>query len=89
MVAQLRAGKTIDQIAGAQAASVKQDVLAHLRTRLDRAVSRGRISAATETSLLARAGQRLDTLMAKNLAARLQHRAPAGSGASTAPAEAL
>ena len=72
VVAQLRAGKTLDQIAGSKAGAVKQDVLALAKVRLDRAVSRGRIDGARETALLATLSQRLDTVMGKNLAGVVQ-----------------
>ncbi|MFN2451380.1 MAG: hypothetical protein ABR541_03405 [Candidatus Dormibacteria bacterium] len=72
VVTQLKAGKTLDQIAGAKAGAVRQDALALAKTRLDRAVSRGRIDGARETALLTKLGQRLDTVMSKNLSAEVQ-----------------
>lgn len=73
VLAELKAGKTFDQIAGTKAATVKQDVLAQAKTRLDGAVSRGRIDGTKEAAMLAKLSTQLDALMNKNLAARLQH----------------
>jgi len=97
VVADLKAGKTIDQIAGSQAATVKQDVMARAKTRLDRALSKGRIDAAKQKTLLDQLSARLDTLMSKNLSAAVQHAGqhrgghpadPAAPPASGAPAAA-
>lgn len=73
VVAELKAGKTLDQIAGSKAATVKQDVIAAAKTRLDRAVSAGRIDAAREKALLDKLSLRLDKVMNTNLATALQH----------------
>ena len=97
VVADLKAGKTIDQIADSQAATVKQDVMARAKTRLDRALSKGRIDAAKQKTLLDQLSARLDTLMSKNLSAAVQHAGqhrgghpadPAAPPASGAPAAA-
>ncbi|GAC1341815.1 MAG: hypothetical protein NVSMB29_12870 [Candidatus Dormibacteria bacterium] len=97
VVAKLKAGQTFDEIAGAKAATVKQDALSAVKTRLDRAVSRGRLDAAKENALLDKIGSRLDAVMNKNLATVLQHAGKhSGTGAkspktppsSGAPAEA-
>ncbi len=88
VVTALKAGKTIDQIAGSKAATVKQDILAAAKTRLDGAVSRGRIDAAKEKTMLDKLSSQLDTLMNKNVAAEVQHlgkRHAAGPGLAPAP----
>lgn len=59
----LRAGQTLDQIAGSKAAAVEHDVLAALQARLDKAVDAGKITKAQEAARLARAKTRIEALM--------------------------
>jgi hypothetical protein len=63
----LRAGQTIDQIAGDKAQSVESDVLSALKTRLDKAVAAGKITKDREASLLADGKSRLEKLMSTSL----------------------
>ena len=64
---QLRQGRTLDQIAGSKASTVESDVLAALKTRLDQAVSKGKLTSARETAMLAKAKTALDKAMSSNL----------------------
>jgi len=80
---QLRQGKSIDQVAGAKASQVEQDLLAALSQRLDKAVSKGRITADQKAAMLAREKSRLDSLLSQNLADRIPsagHLAGCGHG---------
>ena len=63
----LQAGQTIDQIAGAKASAVENDVISAITARLDRARSKGRITQQQETNLLARARTRIEKLMSTPL----------------------
>jgi hypothetical protein len=63
----LRAGETLAQIAGGKAQAVESDAMDMLRTRLDRAVDRGRITKDQEAGLLAAARSGADSLMSKSL----------------------
>jgi len=80
----LRAGETLNQIAGAKAGAVINDVLARVKVRLDKARDAGKITQAQETRLLARATARIDHLMSAHLtkAAPSPH-ASASAGAAT------
>jgi hypothetical protein len=63
---QLRAGKSLAQVAQAHGKSVdglKQAILSAVKARLDTAVAAGRISAAREQAFLARLADRLDALV--------------------------
>lgn len=62
---QLKAGRSLDQVAGSNAARVRDDVVAALRTVLDRAVGTGRITSAEETTRLAHARSLLEKVMAE------------------------
>ena len=65
---QLRAGKSLAQIASDQGESVeglKQAILAAVKTRLDKAVAAGRLSADREQAILAKLAARLDKLLNK------------------------
>src|SRR5439155_13564192 len=64
----LRAGQTIDQIAGGKARAVERDVLTRLKTRLDKAVGDGKVTKDQEASLLAEAKTRVEKLMNAGLA---------------------
>jgi hypothetical protein len=66
LFAQLRAGKSLAQVAQAQGKAVdglKQAILGAVKARLDTAVDAGRISAAQEQAFLTRLADRLDTLV--------------------------
>ncbi len=66
LVTQLRAGKSLAQVATAQgktAAGLKAALLAAAKTRLDKAVASGRITAAQEQQRLAKLPARLDRLI--------------------------
>jgi hypothetical protein len=65
VLAQLRAGKSLDQIAGSQAAAVRQQVIDRLTTRLNTAVAAKRITQAEATRRLAAWKTALATLMAR------------------------
>ncbi|HEV7466404.1 MAG TPA: hypothetical protein VGP96_08880, partial [Candidatus Dormibacteraeota bacterium] len=62
--AQLRAGRTLDAIAGSRAQAVRDAALDAVTRRLDAARARGRITPAQETRLVARAKDRIATVMA-------------------------
>jgi ribosomal protein S4 len=67
---QLRAGKSLAQIAtgqGKSADGLEQAILANVKTRLDKAVAAGRISAEQEQAFLDRLESRLDTLVNRTL----------------------
>lgn len=64
---QLREGRTLDQIAGAKAQTIEQQALAKLKTRLDKAVSDGKLSSSRETSMLDKAKSALEKAMSSDL----------------------
>jgi len=70
--AQLRAGRTLDQIAGDKAATIEQQALAKLKARLDQMVSSGKLTADRETALLARATTALEKAMSSDLSQYLK-----------------
>ena len=59
----LRAGETLDQIAGAKAAMVVNDVLGRVKARLEKELAAGKITKTQETSLVSKATTRIDRLM--------------------------
>lgn len=63
----LRSGKTLDEIAGAKAPAVLNDVLANVQARLQKAVTAGRLTTTAEAKQLARVKSRLQLLMSRNL----------------------
>ena len=63
----IQAGKTLDDIAGSNAAKVKADYLAQITTGLDQAVTRNVISKASESHLIADAKDAIDQLFAAKL----------------------
>lgn len=67
--ADLLAGKTLDQIAGANAAKVAADALAEVKAGLDKGVTKGVITPAEETRLVADARDAISVLMAAKLSA--------------------
>ncbi|MGA7986823.1 MAG: hypothetical protein WCB51_00320 [Candidatus Dormiibacterota bacterium] len=67
--ADLLAGKTLDQIAGPNAARVASDALAEVRAGLNQGVSKGVITPAEETRLVADARDAISVLMAAKLSA--------------------
>ncbi|HXA29178.1 MAG TPA: hypothetical protein VN193_10585 [Candidatus Angelobacter sp.] len=77
---QLRAGKTLDQIAGSKAPAIESQALAKLKTALDKRVSAGKLDAAKEQTMLDRAKTALEKAMSSDLSGKL--RAP---GAGCAP----
>lgn len=60
---ELRAGETLNQIAGTKASAVINDVLGRVKTRLDEARRAGKITQTQETALLSKATERIDHLM--------------------------
>src|ERR1700738_3880039 len=62
-------GKTLDDLAGANAGKLKTDLMAALKTALDTAVGEGAIDSGQETKLLADAGDALDVLLSAKLGA--------------------
>ncbi len=64
VLAQLRAGKSLDQIAGSQAGAVRRLLIAKLTARLHNAVVAGRITQAQADKRLAAWTSALTTLMA-------------------------
>ncbi len=70
---QLRAGKSLAQIATDQGKSVdglKQAILAAVKTWLDRGVGAGRLSADQEQAILVKLGARLDVLLNRSWTAK-------------------
>jgi hypothetical protein len=64
-------GKTLDELAGANASKLKTDLMAALKTALDQAVGKGAIDSGQEAKLLTDAGDALDVLMSAKLGAVL------------------
>lgn len=62
---QLASGKSIDDIAGAKAPAIENQILAQLTKLGDRAKAAGRITAAQETTYLAMAKTKVEALMAE------------------------
>ena len=60
-------GKTLDDLAGANAGKLKSDLLAALKTALDKAVGKGAIDSGQQTKLLTDAGDALDVLLSAKL----------------------
>lgn len=87
VMADLRAGQTFNQIAGAKQSAVETDVLSALQARLSKAVAAHRITQAQADSRLAKAKTALEKIMATNLSGRLGH-APATSALNAAFADA-
>jgi hypothetical protein len=81
--ADLKAGKSIDEIAGGKHADVENAALALLKQKLDAAVTAGKITQDKETALLAKAKTLLEKVMAKHFTGqgggggRAGHTAPA------------
>jgi len=85
VIAQLRAGRSLDDIAGSQASSIRQTLLQRLRARLDEAVMDGRITKAQADARFDRLQQRLETIMSTpGTSLRVGHgrRGPAAQGSS-------
>jgi hypothetical protein len=73
LFAELRAGKSLAQVAeahGKSADGLKQAIVASVKARLDRAVTAGKLTAAQEQAFLARLADRLDELVNRTLPAR-------------------
>lgn len=97
---QLAAGKSVDQVAGAQAPAIESEIMSAITKLADRAVAAGRITSAQEATDLAAVKTRLDALLAApgtqlvaDLRADLQflhglHGAPGVSPASPSPTPA-
>lgn len=68
---QLRQGKTLDQVAGSKAQQVESDALAALKTRLDKAVSGGKLTQDRETTMLDKAKTALEKAMSTDLSSRI------------------
>lgn len=64
--AALKPGKSLDDIAGAKAATVRADALKALTAYLDAQVKAGKLTAEKEKGILARAPAMLDKVMAKH-----------------------
>ena len=69
--AELLSGKTLDQIAGANAAKVEADALAEVKAGLSLGVAKGAITAAEEARLVTDARDAISVLMAAKLSALL------------------
>ena len=76
----LASGQTLNQIAGSKANAVENDVLARLKTRLDKLVAAHRITQAQEDKRLAAAKTRIEALMGMKLQAAAPHAAAATTG---------
>jgi hypothetical protein len=66
----LKAGQTLNAIAGSKVGAVENDVLNALQTRLDKAVTKGKITKQQEADLLAKAKVRIEKLMSTDLSKR-------------------
>ena len=64
-------GKTLDELAGANAGKLKTDLMAALKSALDKAVAKGAIDSGQETKLLTDASDALDVLLSAKLGALL------------------
>lgn len=82
VIDQLRAGKSLDQIAGAKAASIRQQVLDRLKVRLDKAVANKRITQAQADQRLAAWKTRLEKLMSTSGTSLPFHRLHPGKPAA-------
>lgn len=69
IITDIKNGKTLDDIAGAHAVTVKADALAAVQKGLDAAVTRGVFTKDQETHLLADAKDAIDQIMAAKLGA--------------------
>jgi hypothetical protein len=78
---QLRAGKTLNQVAGDKAATVEQQAIDKLKAGLDKRVAAGKLSAADEKTRLDSAKTALDTAMGADLSGKI----PAAGAAACAP----
>jgi hypothetical protein len=67
IVADMRSGKTLNQIAGANAAKVQADIVAAVKAELDKAVAKHAITAADETRVLADVTDEVSVLMNAHL----------------------
>jgi hypothetical protein len=63
--ADLRSGKSLDEIAGSKATTVVNDVLAKVQARLQKAVTAGRLTTTAEANELAKVKARLEALMSR------------------------
>ena len=78
---QLRAGKTLDQIAGSKASTIEQMALDKLKAALDKAVSNGKLSSTQESTMLDRAKTTLEKAMSSDLSGKV----PAAGAECTPP----
>lgn len=69
ILADIKAGETLDQIAGSNASKVESDAVAEVQTALDQAVAKGAITSSDETRLLNDAKDAIDVLMTAKLSA--------------------
>lgn len=65
--ADIESGQTLDQIAGSKDQTIKQEILAFIASRLDKAAAKGAITPAQESSLQADANDALSQLFAAQL----------------------
>jgi hypothetical protein len=79
---QLRAGKTLNQVAGGKASAIETQALAKLKSALDGRVSSGKLSAAQEQTMLDKAKTELDKAMSSDLSGKLP---PAGAAGTCTP----
>jgi len=86
VINQLRAGKSLDQIAGSKAASIEQQVLDRLKARLQKAVTNHRITQAQADQRLATWKTRLEKLMSTSGTQLPFKRLHPGTGARTSAA---
>jgi hypothetical protein len=77
---QLKAGKTLNQIAGSNAASIEQQAIDKLKAALDKKVAAGKLDATREQTMLDKARTALDKAMSSDLSSKI----PA-AGAACAP----
>ena len=69
----VKQGQTLNQIAGDKATGVESDVMASVKSILDKAVSSGKITQAQEDTLLPKAQTRLDKVMSSDLSKYIKH----------------
>jgi hypothetical protein len=76
---QLRTGKTLNQIAGSNAATIEQQAMDKLKAALDKKVGAGKLDAAHEQTMLDKAKTALDKAMSADLSSKI----PAAGAACT------
>ena len=81
--ADLKQGQSLNQIAGSKAGAVESAVLQDIKTKLDKLVSAGKITADQENKIMARAKTAVDKLMARQFSGQTAGGSQNGQGGTT------